>query len=91
MKILRLILAVCIFLAVAFTGTLSAGNHDHNCIGSECPVCLVIEAGRYFFNTLMLIVFLSYTALLSFNAFLFILTPHVCAFSPVTLKVRLNS
>jgi len=91
MKLAHIILAAVIFLAVVFTGTLSAANHDHDCIGSECPVCLIIEAGSNFHNALKLTGVLFFTAAITAAVCIFFLIPQVRAFSPVALKVRFNS
>jgi len=92
-KILLLILAACIFFTLVFTEALSANNHDHDCIGSECPVCPIIEAGHNFIKTLQFIGSLSIAAFLTFFAHISkrYTGLNVYALSPVTLKVRFNS
>jgi len=92
-KMLFLVLSVCIVFSVVFTETLSADNHDHDCTGSECPICLIIEAGHNFLKTLKFIGFLFFAALLTFLARIPARNTWINAynFSPVTLKVRFNS
>jgi len=93
MKTSRLMLAVIIFLAVVLIGTLSVVNHDHDhdCIGSECPVCLIVGAGHHFFKTLIVVVYLAFIVCLSYVVYIYSLTPTMYVLSPVTLKVRFNS
>ena len=86
-------MVVFIFFAVVFTETLSAGNDDHDCIGSNCAICLVIEAGHNFLKTLKSIGFLFSAALLMFIAHILKRYTELCNYplSPVILKVRFNS
>jgi len=92
-KILLLILAACIFFTIVFTETLSAADHNHDCIGSDCPICLVIEAGHNFLKTLKFTCLLFFAAFLTFSAHILTRNTRLNAFSlsPVTLKVRFNS
>jgi len=92
-KIPLIVLAVCIFFAVVFTETISA-DHDHDCIGTDCPVCLLIEAGNNFLKTLKITGLLLFTAFLTYFTRVFInkyVWFNTCHLSPVTLKVRFNS
>jgi hypothetical protein len=92
-KIPFLVLAACIFIAVVFTETLSADNHDHDCIGSNCPICLIIESGHNFLKTLKSISFLLSAAFLLFFTRVFkrYIKPNAYPHSPIALKVRFNS
>ena len=93
-KIPLLVLAACVLFAVVFTEVLSADAHGHDCIGSDCAICLIHEAGRNFLKILKSISFLFFAAFLAF--FAHILLKRYAGFnayplSPVKLKVRFNS
>jgi len=88
-----LIPAVCIAFSVVFTENLAASEHDHDCTGEDCPVCLQIEAAKCFLKNLRL-------ALIGLFFSVFLIFPvQVCInhayfirlLSPVALKVRFNS
>jgi len=92
-KIPLMVLAFCIFFAVVFAETISA-DHDHDCIGTDCPICLLIEAGNNFLKILKLSCLFLFTAFLSYFTHIFInkyVRFNTCHLSPVTLKVRFNS
>jgi len=92
-KIPLLILAVCIFFAVIFAESISA-DHDHDCIGTDCPICLLIEAGNNFLKVLklsgllLLAAFLVYFTHVFYNKYVWL---NACHLSPILLKVRFNS
>jgi len=92
-KILFLAIAVCIAFSVVFAGNLAAGEIDHDCIGENCPYCLIIEAGQNFLKTLKTIGFLLFTAFLTLFVHISKRYTELIAFtlSPVILKVRFNS
>jgi hypothetical protein len=93
-KVLFLALAACIAFSVLFAESLIADEHDHDCIGEGCPICLQIETTNNLLRTLKLAglfcflfvctVFLS----LTFQKYTEI---TICVFSPIALKVRFNS
>jgi len=93
-KILFLVIAVFIVFSVISAETLIASEHDHDCTGEGCPVCLQIEIVKCFLRTFNLIVFFSFLAAFHeffaavyrvFNGFFHYI------FSLVTLKVRFNT
>jgi len=93
-KNLLLIVTACTVFSVIFTEALIAGEHDHDCIGEGCPICLQIAAANNFHRALKLAslftffaVFLAGRAALQkkYTEFIFYLL------SPVKLKVRFNS
>ena len=92
-RMLLFALAVCIFFAVVFTETLSANALDHDCIGLDCPICLLIKAGHNFLKILKSISFLLFAAFLLFFARVFkrYIGLNAYPLSPVTLKIRFNS
>jgi hypothetical protein len=92
-KIPLLVLAACIFFAAAFTEILSADTHDHDCIGPDCSICLIIKAGQNFLKTLKFTGFLLFAAFLTLLAHVFkrYIGLNAYPLSPVTLKVRFNS
>jgi len=89
-KIPLLFLAACVFFAVVLSETLS--TRDHDCIGADCTICLLIKAVDNFLKTLKFTGFM-------FNVFLLLLACVIKRFtgfnayrlSPVALKVRFNT
>ena len=49
---LLLVPAVCLSFSVFFSETTIYSNHDHDCIGEDCPICLQIETADNFLKTL---------------------------------------
>jgi len=92
-KIMLLIPAACIAFSVVFTETLTAAEHDHDCTGEDCPICLQIEAAKCFLKNLKQAViglFLTFCLLFSVK----IRKEYACFIpflSPVALKVRFNT
>jgi hypothetical protein len=93
-EMLILVLAVCIGFSAFFSETTICSDHDHDCIGEGCPICLQIETANNFLNTLKLasiyfflaacFVFLTYTSKKSIGFYIYFL-------SLIGLKVRFNS
>jgi len=92
-KIPLLLFAACIFFTVVLTETISATEHDHACIGLNCPICLIIEIGHNLLKTLKFTGFMLFAVLLMFFAHILkrYVWFYVYHFSPVTLKVRFIS
>jgi len=92
-KMLLLILAVCVAFSVICAETLTAAEHDHDCIGEGCPVCLRIEAAECFLKTLKVAgICLSLAACSVFTAQFHKKPAELAAYpSPVLLKVRFNT
>jgi len=93
-KIPLLILTACIAFSAIFAETLIADDHDHDCIGEGCPVCLCIEAAECFLKTLKLAGIGLFLASCSVFSVQFQKKPAeftACLLSPVSLKVRFNS
>jgi len=92
-KIPLLILAACIAFSVVFAETLTAAEHDHDCIGKGCPVCLRIEAAECFLKILKVAgICLSLAACSVFPAQFLKKPAELVAYpSPVSLKVRFNA
>jgi hypothetical protein len=92
-KNLLLIPAACIAFSVVFTETLISAEHDHDCTGEGCPVCLQIEAAKCFLKNLKLAVIgLFFLFCLLFSVKINIKPAYfIPSLSPVTLKVRFNS
>ncbi|MCL1958437.1 MAG: hypothetical protein FWF68_02420 [Spirochaetes bacterium] len=92
-KSLLLIPAVCIAFSVVFTETLTASEHDHDCTGEDCPICLQIKAAKCFLKNLKLaLIGLFFAVCLVSSAQIH--TNHayfIPLLSPVALKVRFNS
>jgi len=93
-KIFILCLTICIAFLVISAETLIAGEHDHDCTGEDCPVCLHIEAVQCFLKTFSLTGFAVFFA--AFHVFFSqdsrIYNESSCnILSPIRLKVRLNS
>ena len=93
-KIIFLSFAALIALSLVFTEALTAAEHDHDCIGEGCPVCLLLEAAECFLNTFRL------AAIGLFLAAYSVFPSRIrkdyvefipCSLSPVSLKVRFNS
>jgi len=53
-KILFLVTVICISFSIFYSEALVCSEHDHDCIGEGCPVCLQIEAAGNFLNTMKL-------------------------------------
>jgi len=93
-KILLLALAACIVFSVVSAETLIASEHDHDCTGEGCPVCLQIEAAGCFLKTLKLTVI--GLLLIAFSILFNKLQKKYACFnlyfiSPIFLKVRFNT
>jgi predicted transporter len=93
-EILLLVPAVCISFSAFFSETLVFSDHDHDCIGEGCPICLQIETADNFLNTMKLAgIFFLLTAYFVF--FAYAPKKHTdyksCLLSLVELKVRFNS
>ena len=89
-KIIFLTLALCLVISVIFSEALVSGSHDHDCIGTNCPICLQIEMARGLKLAGIVLFFIScpvfsavipkiYTGLYDYSI------------SPVILKVRFNT
>ena len=84
-----------VIVSIILTMIALAAVIDHDCIGDGCPFCLVIKAAAYFFNAIKLIaLFMFFAAALVF----LIQKPskkpapyNPCIYSPILLKVRLNT
>jgi hypothetical protein len=50
----RVVFAICLILAILFTGTFAFTHLDHDCAGEDCTVCLHIEAARNVLKGLVL-------------------------------------
>jgi hypothetical protein len=93
-KVLFLPLAVCMAFSFFFAETLIADDHDHDCIGEGCPICLGTETVNNFIKNLKmggLAVFL-----VGCPMFLAQMPKKIAVFaifldSPIDLKVRFNS
>ena len=90
-KILFLAMAVCFIFSALIAETMIAGSHDHDCIGIECPICLVIQKVNKFLKPVCAVLFfigclVFFGRLPKSNTGL---TAH--SLSPVALKVRYNS
>ena len=89
-KFIFLALALCLVVSVVFAETLIAGSHDHDCTGTNCPVCTQIEMAKSLKLASITLLFIS---CLVFSA----LIPKIYArlydysISPVMLKVRFNT
>jgi len=89
-KIILLALALCLVISVVFTETLIAGSHDHDCTGTNCPICLRIEMAKSLKLISLTLLFITCPA---FS----VLIPRISAglydysLSPVMLKVRFNT
>ena len=89
-KIILLALALCLAMSVVFAETLITGSHDHDCTGTNCPICLRIEMAKSLKLASLTLFFI--TCLLSSA-----LIPKICtglydySLSPVMLKVRFNT
>ena len=93
-KTLLFALALCIVLPVIFAETLAAASLDHDCIMEEsCRLCLYIESAHHFLKALKPaagnIVYDTANGMFPF--------PEACTgcancpYSPIALKVRLNT
>jgi len=93
-KTLLLILAVFIVFGVVSAETLIAAEHDHDCIGENCPICLQIEVAKCFLRAFNLAGFIAFFII--FHAF-FIQAHRIYYkllyyfLTPIKLKVRFNS
>jgi hypothetical protein len=95
-KILLLTLTACIAFAIFFSETLAAAELDHDCIGEEhgCLICLQIEAINNFLKTLKIagiIVFFAGYLVFSAQTFQRHMGFITYLYSPVALKIRLNT
>jgi hypothetical protein len=93
-KLPLLILAACIAFSVVFAETLTAGVHEHDCIGEGCPVCLCIEAAECFLKTIKVAgtgLFLAACSVFSVQLCKKFAGSAVYSLSLVLLKVRFNS
>jgi len=92
-KTMLLIPAACIAFSVVFSETLTAAQHDHDCTGEGCPVCLQIEAAKCFLKNLKQAViglFLTFCCVFQVQVYRK-LAYLILLLSPVALKVRFNS
>jgi hypothetical protein len=89
-KIILLALALCLVMSVVFAETLISGSHDHDCIGTNCPICLRIEMAKSLKLAGITLLFITCPA---FSAL--ILKIHTglndYSISPVMLKIRFNT
>ncbi|MDR1802932.1 MAG: hypothetical protein LBQ94_04940 [Treponema sp.] len=89
-KIILLALALCLVISVVFTETLIPGSHDHDCMGTNCLICLRIEMAK---NLKLASIILLFVTCPAFSA----LIPKIdtglygYSISPVLLKVRFNT
>jgi hypothetical protein len=91
---LLLVPAVCIGFSTFFSETTICSDHDHDCIGEGCPICLQIETADNFLNTLKL-ASIYFLLMACFVFFAFSPKKHACFniyfLSLIGLKVRFNS
>ena len=89
-KIILLALALCLVMSVIFAETLITGSHDHDCIGTNCPICLRIEIAKNIKLASLTLLFIN--CLLS-SALIPKIYTELCDYSlsPVMLKVRFNT
>ena len=93
-RLLFIALAICIVFSVFFTENLAAGEHDHDCIGEGCPVCLQIEIANNFLKTLKtagLVMFLTVLLMSPAQTLHKLSEIAPLSYSPIMLKVRFNS
>jgi hypothetical protein len=89
-KIILLALALCLVISVVFAEALISDSHDHDCTGTNCPICLQIEMARSLKLAGIALFFISCPV---FSA----LIPKIYtglydySISPVMLKVRFNT
>ncbi len=93
-EMLFLVPALFIGFSAFFSETTICSDHDHDCIGEGCPICLQIETADNFLNTLKLAgIYFFLAACFVFFAF----SPkrhagfNIYFLSLVGLKVRFNS
>ena len=93
-KVLFLALAVCMVFSIVFTEFFAADDHEHDCIGEGCPICLQIQTAAYFLKILKM------AGITVFSAFVLVFLIKIplkhtdftpCPHSSVTLKVRINT
>jgi len=90
-KILLLALAACFVFSVIIAETMIAGSRDHDCIGKDCLICMIIKTANNLLKPASNILFL-------IGCLVFLGRIHkcdtghnACPLSPVALKVRFNS
>jgi len=92
-KTFLLFLTACIACSIVFTVVLTAAEHNHDCIGENCTICLQIKAANNFLKTLKFIRIGLF--LFAFFAYLFTtIQKYTCCniyLSQVALKIRINS
>jgi len=69
-------------------------NTDHDCTGEACSPCTVIKAANYFLNNIklvILVVLFAVTIVFQIQKFEDHKKFNTCIYSPVILKVRLNT
>jgi len=89
-----LVLTVFIGFSVVFAEPMAAEEHDHDCTGAACPVCLHIQAGGSYLKLLKTAV--SITSFISNTALPVQITEDftMCiasVFIPIAQKVRFNT
>ena len=89
-KIILLTLALCFVMSVVFAETVTANSHDHDCTGTNCPICLRIEMAKSLKLTSIALLFITYPA---FSALISKISAGLndYSLSPVMLKVRFNT
>jgi hypothetical protein len=93
-KIIFLVLAACMAFSVVFSEAFIGGGHDHDCTGSECLICLQINAARNLLKILKIscaALFLGAFSIFSVIILLKSSRLNIYQFSPIILKVRNNS
>jgi len=92
-KILFLVLIVCIIFTVVFTETILAGHqdHDHDCMGKGCLICLLIKTVNNFLKPIGIVLLFTGCLVLCGRILNGDTGLNTFALSPVALKVRFNS
>ena len=92
-KILFLLLAACIVLAIVLTENLIDLDHEATCIWEDCFVCLRIESVKSFIKTLTLAAMIHMAHILVYQILAngTLSDRNIISLSPITLKVRSNS
>ena len=86
--------AAFIIFSLIFTMLAMAAIIDHDCTGEACPFCMVIKAAVFFLtNTKLAALFIFFTGTIVFlvQRFEKLLVFTACTYSPIILKVRLNT
>jgi hypothetical protein len=80
--------------SLVFSEVLVSGEHEHDCIGADCPICLQISAVRDFLKLLkMAYISLGLAVFAVLIAPVFSKSAKFKAYyiSPIMLKVRINA